>query len=757
MRKFCTLMVLLYAGKMTAQTLGFSVPVDHPRLWWTTERLELAKTWYGTHPFTPSSSDSFGNAFRYVLTGESAYARKAIDLIINLELPPGQVLPTAIGCDYCRWEGENAVIVFDWCYDQMNEGERTLLMNRWNKYLEDVNMQTWGGIGMEGNNYYWGNLRNSMEWGIASFHHNNKAQSFLEHGLLDRWRNSFIPYAATGEAKGGAPAEGPEYGSTMLHYPLIPFVSAGALGRNMLEESNFYKEALVNIIYSTTPSPIINGSESYYGFFPYNETAVDDLLHERIYYGDFMMVLANQWSNRALGQYARTWITQCKPEISKFVKAVDTPNEEKAFTELPLDYYASGLGILYGRTEWSTNATAFQAQMKDAEKVGHAHLDWGSFQLFRKGRWITRESSGYSNSLKGVNNDVVQSEYPDAHNTIFVGVQGDMKSLVGYWQTAPPTVTRLESRTDYTFAAVDLSDCFQSEEKPENFENPFLDKVVREYVFIRPLETLLIFDRILSKNDEVPANEVIKTALFHFETQPIIENENNVKVTVGNQVGRLTTLVPSLPSYQTVNEGGNGQYRLQVSTSNQAQSYLLNVLQARDASEPNITASVIEDASAFHVTLTHPIKGNVAINFEKGASSQGGGFAFSSTTMPNNLIPFTDAVETVSVTDDGPVWGADRITGVIDDMEMSVEEQIMIYPNPASSLVTIEFKEFNDTYRNSTVSIYDVMGKLVAKLNGMSNNNGQRILWNTTNLVGGIYFISIDSPNGKISKRIVLN
>lgn len=754
MRYLYLAFLFFIAGNVSSQSSGFTVPTTHPRLWWTAERLTLAKEWYAENPFNPATNDPFGNALRFILTNEVAYARKAIDFIVALELPPGQVLPTANGCDNCRYHGENVTIVFDWCYQQMTEAERSLIMNRWNKYLEDVNKQAWGGIGMEGNNYYWGNLRNSLEWGIATFHHNTKAQSFLDHALGNRWGNSFIPYANNGEAKGGALGEGPEYGSTMLSYPLIPFITLKNYGRDIFMESNFYREALVHILYSTTPSPIIKGTQSFYVFFPYNETAINDLLHERTYYGDVMTTFANYWSDNHLGQYARHWLTLCQPQISRYIKSVDVPSIAKNFESLPLDYYASGLGVLYGRTDWSVNATAFQAQMKDAINVGHAHLDYGSFQLFRKGRWITRESSGYAKALTGVNNTLVQSEYPDAHNTIFVGVQNNMKSLVGYWQTASPAITRLETKSHYTYATVDLSNCFQSEQKPEYFENPYVDKVVREYIFIRPLESILIFDRILSKSDQVPAANVIKTALFHFETEPVVQNGNNVLVTIGDQVGRLTTLVPATPTYTVMNEGANGQYRLHVSTSGQAQSYLINVLQARDASGTNLITSVNENATSFQITISHATLGYVVINLVKGPTSTSGSFGYSTTAVPTTLTPFNDDVMRISVTGNGPVWGG-VITDIDDDLKQEASgESIEVYPNPASSTTTLHIRTTKSEH--TVISVFNSLGQQVSILyDGALVPGASKVQWSTENLSDGMYIIRMEGKGGSTTFRRV--
>jgi Secretion system C-terminal sorting domain len=759
---------------MRSQTSGFTIPTTHPRLWWNTERLASAKSWYASNPFTPRADDMFANAFRYSLTGEAIYARKAIDLLLAKQLPAGQVLPTAVGCDECRYYGEEAAIVFDWCYAQLTSSEKTTLINRWNKYWSDVNQQDWGGVGMEGNNYYWGNLRNSIEWGIATFHDNTQAQSLLNNGLQTRWANSFIPYAnnVNGGGKGGALGEGPQYGSTMVSYPIVPFISMNLMGRNIFNESNFYKEALINTIYSTTPSPIFNGGQSKYRLYSYNEedTGIDFFLHDRAYIGDFMSTAANHWEAIALGQYARSWLNLTNPTISNFIKSVDKQGRSLPLSQLPLDYYASGLGIAYGRKDWGTDGIGFQVKMKYAEAVGHNHFDCSSFELARKGRWLTRETYGYYTPILGVNGPKARDgsdlrvDAPDAHNVIFVGVPGNMRSLVGYWQTAPPTVTRLESKPDYLYAALDMTDSYQSAQKPEIFENPFVDKVVREYIFIRPLESLIVFDRIQAKSKQVPANNVVKMALIHFEVNPVIEDANHVSATIGNQVVRLTTLAPATPSYTVVNEEGPvGQYRLQVTTSGVEQSYFINLLQGRDATGTNLTTSIAENTTSFVLTITHPTLGNATVTLQKGATSTGGSFGYSLTGSPSTVTPFSTEVANVVVTDDGPVWGGvpdngGPVTGIEPNANLNSDNQLMVWPNPANSTATISFTlPEGESVSPSTLAVYNSRGQLIKILmDGFQSEGLHTVQWNTEALPSGVYLIKLNTSKCVVSKRVAV-
>jgi hypothetical protein len=737
------------------QTSGFTVPSSHPRLYWNTARLNLAKSWYATHSFTPRSDDPMANALRYVLTGETSYARTAINWLVAWRLPAGQVLPTAIGCDECRWSGEEAMVVYDWCYDQMTPAERTTVVGLYNTYWSNVNQQDWGGIGMEGNNYYWGNIRNSLEWGIASFGENTQAQSFLDHALITRWQNSFVPYASTGNGKGGALGEGPQYGCTMLAYPIIPFITTELLGRQIFRESNFFQEALACLIYSTTPSPLINGTARYYDFFPYNEVEVEDMLHTRNYFGDFFTTFANHWESIPLGQYARRWVNLTNPATSRFVQCVNQTGRERSFGGLPFDYYAPGLGNLYIRTSWDTSATACMIQMRNADNVGHSHRDWSGFQLFRKGRYLTRETSGYAQSLTGVNGGNVDTEAPDAHNSLFVGVAGNMKSLIGGWQTAPATVKRLESREHYTYAAVDLSTCYQSAEKPE-LGNNYVTKVVREYLFVRPLEALVVFDRILASSRTIPAANVVKMALVHSETNPTLQDVNHALITNGNQALHLSTLLPANPSYQVVQEGGQvGQYRLQMTTSGAAQSYFLNVFQVRDATGSNLTTTITDEGSSYRLTLVHALLGNAVLVIQKGDTSAGGSFGFAATETPSPS-PLLSRVQGISVNDSGPLWENLNVKSEEQSRRATEPLSLNVHPNPFAPVTNLSYVLKEPA--SVDLSLVAANGQFVAQLvlaREVAGSHEVRLGWQ--DLAKGVYFARL-RINGQttIVRKLIL-
>jgi hypothetical protein len=317
-----------------------------------------------------------------------------------------------------------------------------------------------------------------------------------------------------------------------------------------------------------------------------------------------------------------------------------------------------------------------------------------------------------------------------------------MKSLVGFWQTAPPTVTRLESHEHYFYAAVDLTDSYQSAEKPEYFDNPYAGKIVREYLFIKPLDAVLIMDRIQSISKTVPATSVTKTALIHLAAAPSIENPNHVNATIGTQMARITTLVPSNPGYLVVNEGVHGQHRLQISTSGQEQSYLINLIEAKGASEAGLATQVEEKDNMYVIRITHPTKGNALINFEKGSLSAGGSFGYSTTTTTPPVMPFSTTVAVPSVTENGVSWtaGADPVLGVEDE---AGGRGLRVIPNPARSAFKIVLDETDAVSGRYQYEVTNLQGQTLDTQSFSSRAGLQDHQFSTGHLQAGLYIVRV--------------
>jgi hypothetical protein len=638
---------------ITPNTL--SIPTTHPRLWWTPERLKQARAWYAAHPFTPRADDYVGQAFRYVITGEASYARAAITRAMSITVDPTRTS----GANEIRWSGEQVIFTYDWCYDQMTEQERKTLVDRWNGYLEVGRQQAWGGPNMPQNNYFWGYLRTNFEWGVATYHENPSAQVFLDDALGTRW-SAFVQHS-TANGRGGAAQEGTQYGPYLLNYATVPMMTGALQGRNLFEETNFFKEAVFHLIYATPPGQTIARSDNkpHWDVFPNNDdhgylwggsAQYRDL-------GDFMTTAAGYWKDLPVGQYARRWLKTVRPAVSPFVAATDTVGTERDLSSLPLDYYAPGPGWFYGRTAWGSQATAVNVILGSRSGVGgHIHDDQGQWQMWRNGRWLSREAAGYSDSVAAYRGTgTVPVFKAPAHNVILVNGAG----MADGDQNGPPVVRRLESRREYSYAAVDLTPAYRNNllryPRAER-DNAAVGHIEREFVFLRGLETLVVFDRVQSS--EQAGTGTTKTFLAHFEQPPTADGPNSHVAVNGDQALRLTTLLPARASYRVVAEGGRvGLNRLEIDTSGETLSYFLTVLQARDANGQNLTSQLTETATSYVVTLQHPTRGNVRLEFNKGAASTGGGVAYSLASMPTSINPFIGTVQTIEVGSSGPVWG----------------------------------------------------------------------------------------------------
>ena len=648
---------------------GFSIPKDHPRLWFTPERLAQARTWLLAHPINPNALPNdvgaIQRAMNCVVLGDTAACRAAIDHAMTITLPA----PTNVSCDACRWNGEIAILTYDWAYNYMTPSERSTFITRWNGYLSGWMTKPWGGVGMEQNNYYWGYLRNELEWGITSFGDNPQADTFLTDSLVTRWRNSFLPVALNGSS-GGVAQEGAQYGAYLLDYPIIPFKSVALNGRDIYNETDFWKGAVYSLIYNTTPVPtVLPGGETGYSMFPWNDDEFfrQGAIAQGTGYGDFMLTMANQWATLPIGQYARQWINMTgalnygaylRPQgtrlsVTPWTQSLDNGGSAKSFADLPLDYYASGPSMMLGRSSWANDATLYHQQLGLLYGAGHAHEDYGNWQLWRGGRWLSRETTAYAENFTGyAGSGTTGAETALAHNVLLVNGRA---FGTGEYKLGPPVVRRLESQPTYSFSSVDLSKMYRAVNR-DQVDNPAVNHVERDMVFIRPLETLVIFDRLESNaTGGVTAENIRKTFLAHFETNPTVDSANRVVTAVnGTQALRMTTLVPSNPTYRVITEGGAvGQYRLELETSGSAQSYFLNVLQAKDATGSNLASSVVDNGTSYTVTLTHPQKGTITLVLNKGMISSGGSITVGGVTTQLN-----NAVQSIVVTDNGPVWGA---------------------------------------------------------------------------------------------------
>jgi PKD repeat protein len=642
---------------------GLTIPTSHTRLLLTPALLSQAKQYYASHPFTPASDDPYSNALAYQLTGKTSYAQTAINSLMSFTISSSEL--SGVASDNYRWNSW-VPIVFDWVYDQMTDSQRSTFITRYNGYVSTMMQKDWGGPGMPSNNYFWGYLQNEFNWAVATYYENTTmAQKFLDDALKTRW-NAFLTWANGGGA-GGVPQEGTQYGRYMLDYAVSVLTTAKQLGRDLFQETNWYKQAANYLIYSTSPGAVADGNQSYAQVFPFNDDqfSLGSPAANDPNYVDFMTVFAQDAAGTTAGAYARQWLANVQGTPSWLVAAEDSGGTGQSLGSLPLDYYAPGPGYLYAKNGWSAGSTSINFMLGTLTGVGHAHLDSGSFQMLSNGQWLTKNTTGYGSDITGYNGSgTVSVGTTLATNGILVGGLGEANA----YADGPAQVTRLESTPDYTFASVTLTPVYRAHASnyPQRDDNPYAGSVVRDFLFIRSLNVLLVFDRVQSTSEVTPAANVAKTFLLHFANNPTVSG-NTVVGTNGNEALQLTALTPAAqpaPSFKVVNETTSSpdnstdyQYRLEENTSGSALSYLVNVLQARGTNQAGAMASMTEDANNFTITVTDQTKGTAVITMAKSLTSTGGTFAYSASGTPTSSTALTSGVAKIQVTNNGPVWG----------------------------------------------------------------------------------------------------
>jgi hypothetical protein len=682
MSRFLLCALLLCSVGLPAANL--QIPAGHPRLWFgNPARLAQAQSHFATNPFTPQGADiQFERALRGVLTGNTGDCDTAATYLNNWLVQNQGSFRDAL-----RQQGEELLLIYDWCHARLTGPQIATLVARWNGYLDTEIADGFANQGAEANNYWWGRTRNTLMWGIASFGDNPRAQEYIDHAL-DTRMGIWFPQWYQDFGRGGVFPEGGDYGVVSLSYPLIPFASAADFGLDAYAQTPWFREAIYAMLYGTTPGPTtISGSFSGGALlFPFND---DENFHQggvinsRDYLGDFARFMGTRMPVSGNARHARAWLAQTGAGRRWLFDALGGSGSVADYADLPLDYYAPGAGVLDSRSSHGPDATHVHLQLNTPGHIEHRHYDGGSFQIWRKGRWLTRESAGYADSLRGfMGNDSVDTEHPLAHNTLLFEAWNTGRWIGSGPIVIPPgqprfenprglpDVRRLQHEANFSFVAVDYSNAYRN--MPDSrVDWPYADRAWREFVFIRPLQALIILDRMRGSADSllpwyngggwllngphVTADQVRRTFVMHFENQPTVDG-NRLSAALGSQSVELTTLLPTVPNFRIVDEdlpGSEliGQYRLELDSVGSTESYFLNLVTGYDSGEAPIAASLTDNGSSWTLQLSHPQRGSASLTLIKGMNSAGGSL------MVNGLgTALRENVQGITVSNERPVW-----------------------------------------------------------------------------------------------------
>ena len=107
-------------------------------------------------------------------------------------------------------------------------------------------------------------------------------------------------------------------------------------------------------------------------------------------------------------------------------------------------------------------------------------------------------------------------------------------------------------------------------------------------------------------------------------------------------------------------------------------------------------------------------------------------------------IPLTIPVGTLSLYQIAAVW-QDFNLFILNALDINKTPALQVYPNPVKDVLNIKLNKGIEFYN---INIYNALGQFI--------NSIEKLKINTSNLKNGIYFVEIESNQGKSTKKIII-
>ncbi len=622
-----------------------------------------------------------------------------------------------------------------------------------------------------------------------------------------------VPANGLGMGSGGFSAEGSLYGQSIgwVSEELLALKNAGWMDENVIGKqarlyNNAYWTRLMNALINTiAPAPQVPASASYLGpvYFAAN---YGDLLRSWVTQeifdvtaaigltamksGDQNLLNKSLWfSKNALEGGSTNWIQRASniwPNsyatggINYFLlfDPATSANVPDPRPSMPTTFVDNSLNRISARTDWSTTATWFDWQCHWTG-INHQSGDGNQFEFYRKGEWLIKERSGYSNDGIGYT-----SEF---HNTL--GLQNDVpanlqwfegatSSRGGQWTNGvnngdPSAITSVGN--GFVYGTGDATNLYN------RYNATDILFASRSIVWLEP-NFIVVYDRAKSKT----ANR-FKRFFLQFTAPPVISGKNVTVSTPGGQKVYVSNLLPTTSVLTTApSEVLNSLAQLEQTTSelkiedptNPSDIRFLNVIQGADG---NVSKDVAGSIQSFAGTLFEgSIVKNIAVLFPNVWNAA---FSTTSYTVPSsvtsqivtgltpnggytvNLTPNGNNV-TVTITNGGStladaggvlVIGNTAISALVNHSTNLKSSALQASPNPFSDNTIISYELTEET--KVGLKVVNILGEEVAIL---ANDELQQIgsyekVFNVGNLPNGIYLCSLKTGNKIENLRIVIN
>jgi hypothetical protein len=378
-----------------------------------------------------------------------------------------------------------------------------------------------------------------------------------------------------GLASGGLPPEGMLYGESFgyLLEDLLALQTSGfnstALSGPQIKLANapVWDRFVTGFISSLTPTSSVPPSETYLGPV-YQMSSYGDLLRLYITPNDMqpfaLLALLEQEQGQSTHVNEARWFdTNVVPNSLSY-------NVEQPWTwgvtqsilyyllmdptaaapadprpNYPLNFFDPAAGRVVAHSDWTTEGTSF-AYRASWESINHQDGDAGSFELFRKGEWLTKEMSNYDNNLVGFTPYYLNSL--DLKNWSASGTPNFGWNEVGIWKNGgqwmwassagdPSTVNSFGP--GYSYVSSDLTNLYNFPDVWEPAEGAAdITQATRSVVWLNN-DYVVIYDRATSIH-----SGLFKTFNMSMATAPTINGNVATEIMPDGQQLFVHALLP---------------------------------------------------------------------------------------------------------------------------------------------------------------------------------------------------------------------
>lgn len=554
--------------------------------------------------------------------------------------------------DRLRWHGESFPLTVDWIYDSLTAEDKATIntvFTRWGEEIINSGYHHPEPIGVlndpiltadrlqvrwAGNNYFAAHMRNlgMMSLALDTADSSPALQGYLANAT-GAWLYLFDDATRT-DVRGGLLPEGFEYSPQTASYAIQFLLALRTAGRDnpaefgpavVLDGNPFWGDLVTSYLHAISPDTVENPDNGLQVFQP-------------AWYGDAQRYLLPDFIDAfgALALYDERVGNGQRLNTLRWIQLHTTPGGAQNLVErvrgadyfrssmlyfmmfdptaapptdprsnMPTHYTADGMQRLFSRTDWSAQATWLTYSLS-WNQIDHQQADGNHFELYRNGEWLTKARTGYANIAEGIassefrNTLAIENSRPvDRDDTDWRIDLWRRGSQWNYVATADPAPLRYSFYSDFTYAAGDATNLYNSESEGATD----VAHASRDLVWLQP-DWVVVYDRA-----DAPDGR-FKRVWWQLPQAAMVTGSQAQMTTAAGQHLFITNYLPAGATMQLVDSANDGvedtvatfepmTERIMVEAPAGASARFLHLVQGADGGASPTIGTVIETADGF--------------------------------------------------------------------------------------------------------------------------------------------------------------